>query len=161
MSWGAWLSRRVRWPVTDLAPLPAGVTAVDVVDAEVWESVGEWGFTHNTSVMIYAVLQDARVDLPPDPAPCSTYDSETGEWTYWPDGHGCIAWWDHLDGMTGAEGWHYLRIIIDGLEADPGRFRALNPSNGWGDYDSLLGVLREMRDACAVEDPSLVWSASG
>lgn len=60
-------------------------------------------------------------------------------------------WWKSLDGLSGTEGKALLERIIMGLEAEPGRFRAMNPENGWGDYDSLLTVLREMRDAVPPE----------
>jgi len=71
-------------------------------------------------------------------------------------------WWDSLDGLSGAEGSALLGKIITGLESDPERFRAMNPENGWGDYDSLLGVLREMKRAsdgacCDVRK----WGVSG
>jgi hypothetical protein len=128
------------------------------------EPIGnEWGwdYTHNTSRMIYAVLEDLGVVLPADTAPCRWYDRETGEWHNAPEGHGTIPWWMYLGGMGGAEGHFLLRRVIDGLTADPDRFRAMNPENGWGDYEGLIRVLCEMRDASAVEDPSLVWHTSG
>lgn len=34
------------------------------------------------------------------------------------------------------------------MRADPERFRAMNPANGWGDYDSWLGYLDRIIDAC-------------
>ncbi|MCK9598255.1 MAG: hypothetical protein M0R06_04380 [Sphaerochaeta sp.] len=34
------------------------------------------------------------------------------------------------------------------LTADPERFKAFNPSNGWGDYDGLLNFLAEYAAAC-------------
>lgn len=117
-------------------------------------------YTHNTSKMIYAVLDDAGVVLPVSTRPCRAYDRETGVWTDYPNGHGTIPWWEHLDGMTATQGADYLGVIIAGLAAEPGRFRAMNPENGWGDYDSLLGVLREMRQATQ-EHPEGEWQASG
>lgn len=118
---------------------------------------GSWNWTHNTSRMIYAVLEDAGIKLPPSTRSCSRL--ENGEWVRYPNGHGTIAWWEHLDGMGGVEGVAYLRVIITGLEADPDRFRAMNPENGWGSYDGLLGVLRDMHDA--VPDWPTTWRASG
>ena len=106
---------------------------------------GWWNYTHNTAPMIYQVLKDAGTELDP------------GE-----------SWWKRLDGMTGPEAAAYLGQVIDGLEAEPGRFRAMNPENGWGDYDSLLMTLRSMRAAsrapqcCDHECPNPQrWSASG
>lgn len=48
---------------------------------------------------------------------------------------------------------------LDALEADPEQYRAMNPENGWGSYDSLLGVLREMRDRSTTEVP-MTWRCS-
>lgn len=120
---------------------------------------GDWNYTHNTSRMIYAVLADAGVELPADIRACSTYDRETETWTHHPNGHGTVAWWDYLDGMTGPEGAAYLNVIIRGLEADPDRFRAMNPENGWGNYDDLVKLLTEMRNS--VPEWPTTWSASG
>ncbi len=69
------------------------------------------------------------------------------------------AWWDLLHGRTGPEGAQLLDRIIKGLAADPERFRAMNPENGWGDYDSLLARLTEMRDA--VPEWPTTWSVNG
>jgi hypothetical protein len=93
---------------------------------------GDWNYTHNTNGMINL----AAVRLSDEPT-----------------------WWKQLDGMTGVQGAEYLRRIVKALEADPERFRAMNPPNGWGDYDSLLKVLREMRDT-VLEWPTR-WHVSG
>ena len=37
---------------------------------------------------------------------------------------------------------------IAAMEADPDKYRAMNPANGWGDYDGALAYLRWMRDNC-------------
>lgn len=93
---------------------------------------GAWNYTHNTNRMIAAA-----------------YEAATGETTEQCGGSlGAIigpAWWNRLNGMTGRDGAAYLGQIISGLESDPDRFRAMNPANGWGDYDRLLDVLREMK----------------
>lgn len=34
------------------------------------------------------------------------------------------------------------------MRADPARFQAMNPENGWGDYDSWLDYLDRIIDAC-------------
>lgn len=120
-------------------------------------SEGSWGCTHNTSPMIYAVLRDAGIVLPDDTAPCITY--ENGKPVKHPNGYGTIPWWMHLDGMSGPEGAAFLHVIVSGLEADPQRFRAMNPENGWGDYDGMLKELRAMRDA--VPEWPTTWSAIG
>lgn len=106
-------------------------------------SEGEWNYTHNTSKMIYAALDEAGYELPPDPQIPNRN----------------MPWWMHLRGMDGPTGAAFLHIIITRLESDPGKYRAMNPANGWGDYDSFLGVLKEMR--ASVPEWPTVWSASG
>lgn len=108
-----------------------------------------WNYTHNTNRMIAAA-----------------YEAATGEGTA--NGSGVLgpvigpAWWDRLNGLTGREGAALLALITDALEADPERYRAMNPENGWGSYDSLLSILREMQaageSACCDERR---WSVSG
>lgn len=108
-----------------------------------------WNYTHNTNGMIAAA-----------------YMAAAGEDT--PQAGGSLgpmigpAWWQRLEGMTGAEGAQYLGQIIAGLTSDPALFRAMNPANEWGSYDGLLRVLRDMRNAS--EDAIGAgerWSASG
>jgi hypothetical protein len=94
-----------------------------------------WNYTSNTNPMVNAILADAGYDGP-------------------------SAWWTHLNGMTGEESRPFLDLIIQGLEADPDRFRAMNPPNGWGSYDNLLATLHEMR-AAAGAGHDTTWSASG
>lgn len=123
-------------------------------DADLVLSVGEsehtikdWNYTHNTSTMFYAVLDDAGYDLG-----TATYGAPPQEHPR--------PWWMALDGMTAPEGVEFLNLIIVGLLADPDRFRAMNPPNGWGDYDSVLLVLVAMRDwASAI--PQARWKACG
>lgn len=45
---------------------------------------------------------------------------------------------------TGPEGLEILERAVLALESDPDRFRKMNPANGWGSYDGLLKVFREM-----------------
>lgn len=120
---------------------------------------GDWNYTHNTSCMIYAVLEDAGVELPASTRPCRWLDRVENVWHDAPDGHGSVAWWEHLNGMDGPSGAAYLNTIIRGLEADPARFEAMNPENGWGSYDTLLKVLTDMRNA--VPEWPTKWSANG
>ena len=108
-----------------------------------------WNHTHNTNNMIAAAYELAT--------------GESTEQAAGPLGHVIgPAWWQRLNGMNGAEGAAYLGQIVKGLEADPERFQAMNPPNGWGDYDGLLEVLVAMRDhsrlACC---DARKWEASG
>lgn len=107
---------------------------------------GDWNFTHNTNGMIAAALH-----------------IQTGEAVAMCDGPlGPVigpAWWKLLDGKSGPDGAALLDRIIRGLEADPDLYRAMNPDNGWGDYDRLVKVLTDMRDA--VPEWPTQWETSG
>jgi hypothetical protein len=46
-----------------------------------------------------------------------------------------------------------LRTGVKLMEDDPNRFKALNPKNGWGDYDTFLEWLRKYLVAC-IENPN-------
>lgn len=52
-----------------------------------------------------------------------------------------------------------LNKAIAEMMESPAIFREMNPPNGWGDYDSLLKVLRDMRDA--VPEWPTVWRCHG
>jgi hypothetical protein len=46
---------------------------------------------------------------------------------------------------------HLIPLLEDGLQtlkADPERFKALNPANGWGDYEGLVAFVTEYLQAC-------------
>lgn len=53
-----------------------------------------------------------------------------------------------------------LRAAIRAMLADPERFRAHNPANGWGDYEGFLAFCRRLADACE-EYPDAEVEASG
>jgi hypothetical protein len=57
-------------------------------------------------------------------------------------------WAPELNGIERAE--HLIDPVkrgIETLEGDPERFKAFNPENGWGTYESLLEFLRSILDA--------------
>lgn len=93
----------------------------------------EWNYTHNTNRMVNAAAEAAGLDL----------DGKT--------------WFDHLKGRTIYETRPFLAAIVAELAAHPDKYRAMNPENGWGSYDSLLPVLWEMRDVRPPPPVSLVW----
>jgi hypothetical protein len=129
----------VSWDATLKLPLNRGVlTMGDGRTQEVtalW--IGDWNYTHNTSRMIYRVLDTVR----------------------WPRGEN-ESWWALLNGMSGEEGARFLGVIVGGLMEAPELFRSMNPENGWGDYDSLLRTLEEMRQMSAAT-PVAEWWADG
>lgn len=69
-------------------------------------------------------------------------------------------WWECLDGLNGADGAALLTRIVGVLGEAPEFFREMNPPNGWGDYDSFLETLAEMREI-ARTFPSGIWECSG
>ena len=108
---------------------------------------GEWNYTHNCNRMANLALD-------------ASYEQMTvgREVLMPPPEH--RSWWKQLDGLSGAAGAELLGRIVTAMEAEPERYRALNPDNGWGDFDSFLTVLREMHKSSCVEWPT-VWSVDG
>lgn len=56
--------------------------------------------------------------------------------------------WDELEGKPGEDCLGILTAVVDRLALEPEKFKKLNPPNGWGTYENLLGTLTELRDAC-------------
>lgn len=134
MSWDATL-----YAVTEVKTCPDCGHPLDPARQEQSE-IGWWNYTHNVAPMIYDALKLAGIELA-----------------------GSESWWQRLSGMSGTGGRDYLAVIIRQLEADPERFRAMNPPNGWGCYDGrdgVLGVLRKMQDAVPDGEAS-IWHVSG
>lgn len=64
----------------------------------------------------------------------------------WPDGR---VWSEtYLDGVQAIMVLAKARDVLDALLADPETYRALNPSNGWGDYDGLVEEWATFVEAC-------------
>ncbi|MBF6619068.1 MAG: hypothetical protein ITG02_02415 [Patulibacter sp.] len=53
-----------------------------------------------------------------------------------------------MDGLDASAAAVRLRAGIAKMEQDPDAYRALNPANGWGDYESQLEMLRELLSQC-------------
>lgn len=92
------------------------------------DRVFEWGYTYNISGMIRDAARIAGV---------------------YSEGH-------MLEGIEGRAGNYVEKLdkIITALKSTPDKYRAMNPSNGWGSYEELiphleklLGALREWPDA--------------
>lgn len=118
-------------------------------------SEGDWSYTHNCNPMANSVLDPEERLLATKRWWTNHGRPEVAEQQNLGDG----SWWQCLDGLTGPEGAALLDRIIRGLEADPERFQAMNPPNGWGDYDSLVRVLKDMRDR--VPEWPCTWETSG
>jgi hypothetical protein len=102
-------------------------------------------YTHNCNGMANAVLYD-------DYEQQSVFDE-----VFRPTR---LSWWKVLDGMNGEDSVAFLQRIIDGLEADPNRFRAMNPDNDWGSCDQFIALLKKMRDSVPTDWPT-AWSVRG
>jgi hypothetical protein len=96
-------------------------------------SEGEWNYTHNCNGMANAVLDPEYKQRSVAEEVFCFKDQEH------------ISWWRRLDGLSGPDGAALLHTIITGLESDPEQFRAMNPANGWGDYNTFLAMLKEIR----------------
>lgn len=123
---------------------------------------GQWNYTHNTNGMIDCFIQES--------ADLDKMIERSADWwerrdrfdraeEYRKKRH--VSWWMALDRMTGPEGRDFLDRCIKVLEADPERFRAMNPENGWGNYEGLLDVLRQMRNAVPTYDTPTKWVVHG
>jgi len=42
-----------------------------------------------------------------------------------------------------------LAAAVERMEADPDKYREMDPPNGWGDYEGALKFLRTLSEACA------------
>lgn len=55
--------------------------------------------------------------------------------------------WRALSGAPPVETAGVLDGVARALRADPDRFKAMNPPNGWGDYDVAVKFVEDFRDA--------------
>jgi hypothetical protein len=65
-----------------------------------------------------------------------------------------------LEGMTGADAFRILRAALIRLVHEPAKFEAMNPPNGWGDYDGLCCAVLKAAVA-AQRRPTAVVEFSG
>jgi hypothetical protein len=56
--------------------------------------------------------------------------------------------WREFMGMSGSEAGPIWRKVHDRLTADPEGCRALNPPNGWGNYEQAVEVIGALAAAC-------------
>lgn len=52
------------------------------------------------------------------------------------------------EGITASNAEPMLTAAIAEMEANPDTYRAMEPSNGWGSYESCINFLKSIRDAC-------------
>lgn len=63
-----------------------------------------------------------------------------------------------INGLSVSDALPRLDAGIASMKADPEKYRAMNPENGWGDYEGALECLEQLADACreAADIPG-VW----
>lgn len=52
-----------------------------------------------------------------------------------------------IEGKLGIELVPALEASLANLKADPSKFKAMNPANGWGNYEELVDVVETMIEA--------------
>ena len=62
-----------------------------------------------------------------------------------------------LDSLPAPEAAAKMEAALAKMEAEPERYRAMNPPNGWGDYEGAMRVLRQMASVCR-EYPKATFS---
>ena len=74
---------------------------------------------------------------------------ENADWNYT---HNCNdmmrdAGYDWIYGLHGqllSDTLPKFQAMLENLESNPEKYRAMNPENGWGDYDRLCALWREI-----------------
>lgn len=80
-------------------------------------------------------------------------ETEVGNYTYncgkmFAAATGTDQWLSDLNGMTCKSAWLIVSRAVDEMEEHPDKYRAMNPENGWGDFDSFLKYVKKLKDAC-------------
>lgn len=61
-----------------------------------------------------------------------------------------------IDEMTGQEAYKKLKHAHDELLKNPDKFKAMNPPNGWGSYDTFLTFIEKLMDLSSLY-PDYIW----
>lgn len=64
-----------------------------------------------------------------------------------------------LDGRNAADVIPDVTRAVKCMEADPAKYEAMNPDNGWGSYSGALAYLRSLLEGC-IEHPKTQISVS-
>ena len=62
-----------------------------------------------------------------------------------------------FEGKTAGECIPVLESAISTLHSDPTRFRAMNPPNGWGSYETLIPALFKLLSIFRSHPKATVW----
>ena len=55
---------------------------------------------------------------------------------------------NELDGIRASEMAEKCVAILDAFNRDPAKFKAMNPSNGWGDFEGARKFIQTILNAC-------------
>lgn len=62
--------------------------------------------------------------------------------------------WQAIIGQPAREVGEHILTVLDAMRVDDDKWRAMNPSNGWGDYDDCLqGRMRAWAQECVEAGP--------
>ncbi|MGV9888355.1 hypothetical protein [Streptomyces sp. NPDC003395] len=61
-----------------------------------------------------------------------------------------------LNGRTAGDCITELRRAVADMENRPDHYRAMNPPNGWGNYEGALDYLRKLHDACCAHPKATI-----
>lgn len=64
-----------------------------------------------------------------------------------------------MDGKPARRCGGIIGLAVRIMQNDPARFKAMNPANGWGDYDSCIRFLETVAAACE-ENPEATVQVS-
>lgn len=53
-----------------------------------------------------------------------------------------------LDGMVSIDAIPILKTAIENMKNDPKKYKEMNPTNGWGNYEDALHYLNEILNRC-------------
>lgn len=56
--------------------------------------------------------------------------------------------WKFINGMVAGEALPDIKDAIKHMEKHPDKFKAMNPKNGWGDYEGALQYLKDLANYC-------------
>jgi len=64
--------------------------------------------------------------------------------------------WKALIGAPATEVGGMLKSVADELRRAPDKYRAMNPPNGWGNYEGALAFLDGLAADCALQSAATV-----
>lgn len=92
----------------------------------------------------------------PEPVSLGLLD-ENYTWNVYPMFHAVVGngpndW----DGKPASEAAEICGRILSAFAADPEKFRAMNPANGWGDFEGAREFIRRIQDACLLAPKAIL-----